>query len=295
MRTTTQQTESWFYTSLCNAAPPPPPPPPLPPSTYPNRISRSLWRSHASCVSPVALWNKFHILWHRYCYMLQSLVLIGGKKQKHLMFVCTIMLSWHWIKRIKEENSRNKAELKDRIARCIKPVWLKIMAFSEKHESEMKEEERVEGLSSFCYIIEQNTERVESVSAWCPCCFPTRAGTESSEWNKCTWRKKKGLMFGSSIQSIRSTLAFLFRWSLTPRGSVHHWSQRKKKKSSQSYCQFASLLLRLLGSSDLRLQRFNYYFFFVSVHKTRPLNTEQSLPIAIVDNTVYNNESDGDN
>lgn len=69
----------------------------------------------------------------------------------------------------------------------------------------------------------------------------------------------------------------------------------KKKKSSQSYCQFASLLLRLLGSSDLRLQRFNYYFFFVSVHKTRPLNTEQSLPIAIVDNTVYNNESDGDN
>lgn len=162
MRTTTQQTESWFYTSLCNAAPPPPPPPPLPPSTYPNRISRSLWRSHASCVSPVALWNKFHILWHRYCYMLQSLVLIGGKKQKHFMFVCTIMLSWHWIKRIKEENSRNKAELKDRKARCIKPVWLKIMAFSEKHESEMKEEERVEGLSSFLlhYRAEYRASRV---------------------------------------------------------------------------------------------------------------------------------------
>lgn len=143
---------------------PPPPPPPKPPSTYPNRISRSPWRSHASCVSPVALWNKFHILWHRYCYMLQSLVLIGGKKQKHFMFVCTIMLSWHWIKRIKEENSRNKAELKDRKARCIKPVWLKIMAFSEKHESEMKEEERVEseGLSSFLlhYRAEYRESRV---------------------------------------------------------------------------------------------------------------------------------------
>lgn len=78
--------------------------------------------------------------------------------------ICTIMLSWHWIKRIKEENSRNKAELKDRIARCIKPVWLKIMAFSEKHESEMKEEERVEseGLSSFLlhYRAEYRASRV---------------------------------------------------------------------------------------------------------------------------------------
>lgn len=145
--------------------------------------------------------------------------------------ICTIMLSWHWIKRIKEENSRNKAELKDRKARCIKPVWLKIMAFSEKHESEMKEEERVEseGLSSFCYIIEQNTERVESVSAWCPIVFLLGQELRVRSGINAHGERKKGLMFGSSIQSILSTLAFLFRWSLTPRGSVHHWSQRKKK------------------------------------------------------------------
>lgn len=99
------------------------------------------------------------------------------------------------------------------------------------------------------------------------------------------------LPFSPSVQRLLSSFGDL---SLLA-GAFIIDPREKKKKSSQSYCQFASLLLRLLGSSDLRLQRFNYYFFFVSVHKTRPLNTEQSLPIAIVDNTVYNNESDGDN
>lgn len=158
-----------------------------------------------------------------------------------------------------------------------------------------RREWRARGCRVFCYIIEQNTERVESVSAWCPRCFPTRAGTESSEWNKCTWRKKKR----SHVWIFHSVHPFnaCFPLSVISHSSRERSSliPEKKKKSSQSYCQFASLLLRLLGSSDLRLQRFNYYFFFVSVHKTRPLNTEQSLPIAIVDNTVYNNESDGDN
>ena len=157
--------------------PPPPTPPPLPPCTQPSSISSSLWRSHASCVSPVASWNKVHILWHHYCYML-PVSCFNRRKKTEAFNVCMYnMLSWHWIERIKEENSRNKAELKDRKARRIKPVWLKIMVFSEKHEKEMNEEERVEneGLLRFCYIIEQNTERVESVSAWCPCCFPPRA------------------------------------------------------------------------------------------------------------------------
>lgn len=133
-----------------------------------------------------------------------------------------------------------------------------------------RREWRARGCRVFCYIIEQNTERVESVSAWCPRCFPTRAGTESSEWNKCTWRKKKR----SHVWIFHSVHPFnaCFPLSVISHSSRERSSliPEKKKKSSQSYCQFASLLLRLLGSSDLRLQRFNYYFFLLVYTRLAP-------------------------
>lgn len=70
--------------------------------------------------------------------------------------------------------------------------------------------------------------------------------------------------------------------------------REKKKMSSQSYCHFALPLLHLLSSSDL----FNFSLetiLFRYCTQDSPLNTEQCLPIAIIDNTIYNNESDGNN
>lgn len=165
MRTTTQQTESWFYTSLCNAAPPT--------TTTTTTAAQHVSKPHLPltvafscilCITGGIMKQISHLMASLLLYAPVTCFNQRKKTEAFHVCICTIMLSWHWIKRIKEENSRNKAELKDRIARCIKPVWLKIMAFSEKHESEMKEEERVEseGLSSFLlhYRAEYRASRV---------------------------------------------------------------------------------------------------------------------------------------
>lgn len=73
------------------------------------------------------------------------------------MFVYTICCLGTESNMYKTIELKNKAELKDRKARCIKPVWLKIIVFSEKYNKDEKGSvERVEnkGLFCFCYIIE---------------------------------------------------------------------------------------------------------------------------------------------
>lgn len=121
-----------------------PTPPPKPPSTYPDRTSRSLWRSHASCVSTGGIIMK------QISHLMASLLLyapvgcFNRRKKTEAFNVCMYnMLSWHWIKRIKEENSRNKAELKDRKARCIKPVLVK----NHGVQWETRERDEIEGES----------------------------------------------------------------------------------------------------------------------------------------------------
>lgn len=73
------------------------------------------------------------------------------------MFVCTICCLGTESNMYKRRELKNKAELKDRKARCIKPVWLKIIVFSEKYKKDERggmERVENEGLFCFCYIIE---------------------------------------------------------------------------------------------------------------------------------------------
>lgn len=107
--------------------------------------------------------------------------------------------------------------------------------------------------------------------------------------HKCTWRKKvlcSDLPFSPSAyfplvisHSSLECLSLIPENKCLPRVIV-----------SSLYFYSISLVAAISDlSSEIKL------FFFVTVHKTRPLNTEQCLPIAIIDNTVYNNESDVNN
>lgn len=102
---------------------------------YSDRISRPPLCSHASCVSSGGI-MKVRILWHVYCYMVQSVVVVVviGEKQKafNVLYVQYAVLALHRTC-IKQVNSRVKLSLKTEKPARIKPVWLKIMVFGEEH------------------------------------------------------------------------------------------------------------------------------------------------------------------
>lgn len=132
MRTTTQQTESWF--TLCIVLH-------LPSSSLSDRNLPVT--SVFSCIACIQQWH------HESLYLMASLLLYGPvnsfkkrEKQKHLMFVCTICCLGTESNVYKTGELKNKAELKDRKACCIKPVWLKIMVFSEKYKGWKKRRRR---------------------------------------------------------------------------------------------------------------------------------------------------------
>lgn len=56
------------------------------------------------------------------------------------MLLCTICCLGTESNMYKTRELKNKVELKDRKARCIKPVWLKIMVFSEKYKRDERED-----------------------------------------------------------------------------------------------------------------------------------------------------------
>ena len=174
------------------------------------------------------------------------------------------MLSWHWIKRVENKRTEDKAELKDRKARRIEPVWLKIMVLGEKHE----ERWRHRGAYLLHYRVEYREWRV------CVSFLRVQSGINAHGERR------------SHVWIVRLLFFTLLLWSLTPLSGVSVIDPREKK-SSQSYCQFYSV------SSVAAILRLVIRDYFCT--QDSPLNTEQCLPIAIIDNTVYNNESDGNN